>query len=67
MVEGAECDILCKVWRGVWDRRSEDVVVLAMKELERSRGKTLQSSEWAQEDRLWKFRDRIYVPVIPEL
>jgi hypothetical protein len=67
MVEGAEHDILCEVWRGVQDGRSEDAVVLAMKELERLRGKTLQSSEWAQEDGLWKFCDRIYVPLIPEL
>jgi hypothetical protein len=38
-----------------------------MKELDRSRGKTLQSLEWAQEDGLWKFRDRIYIPLIPDL
>jgi hypothetical protein len=58
-VEGAECDILCKVRRGVQDGRSEDAVVLAMKELERSRGKMLRSSEWAQGDGLWKFCDHL--------
>jgi hypothetical protein len=39
----------------------------AMKELDRSKGKTVQSSEWSQENGLWRFRDRIYVPMIPNL
>jgi hypothetical protein len=42
-------------------------VVLAMKELDRVKGKLLRSSEWVKEEGLWKFCDRIYVPMVPEL
>jgi hypothetical protein len=41
--------------------------MLAMKELDRSKERTVQSLEWAQENGLWKFCDRIYVPLIPDL
>ena len=44
-MEGVEQDMLCKVRKGVWDGRSEDLVVKAMKELEKSKGKVLRSSE----------------------
>jgi hypothetical protein len=46
---------------------SKDAVMLAMKELDRAKGRSLRSSEWIKEEGLWKFRDRIYVPMIPEL
>jgi hypothetical protein len=39
----------------------------AMKELDRSKGKTVQSLEWSQENGLRRFRDRIYVPMILNL
>jgi hypothetical protein len=42
-------------------------VVLVMKELEKVKGKTLRSSEWARQDGLWKFHDRLYVPAVPNL
>ena len=67
MVEGSERDILREVWKGIQDGKSEDAVVLAMKELERLRGKSLRSLEWVQEEGLWRFRDQIYVPMVPEL
>jgi hypothetical protein len=67
MVEGAERDILREVRKGLRDRRSEDAVVLAMRDLEKSKNKTLRSSEWTKEDGLWRFCDRIYVPMIPDL
>jgi hypothetical protein len=38
-----------------------------MKELEKARGKSLRSSEWVKEEGLWRFCDRIYVPMVPEL
>ena len=40
-----------------------------MKELEKSKGKVLQSSEYAEQDGLWRFCDqiRVYVPMIPDL
>jgi hypothetical protein len=41
--------------------------MLAMKELERSKGRTVQSSEWSQEEGLWRFQDCVYVPMIPDL
>jgi hypothetical protein len=40
-IEGAEYDILREVQRGVQDGKSEDAVMLAMKELERSKGRTV--------------------------
>lgn len=64
---GAERDILWEIRKGVQDGRGEDAVVLAMKEFDESKGKTLRSSEWAKEDGLWRFCDRIYVPLIPDL
>jgi hypothetical protein len=39
----------------------------AMKELDRSKGKMVQSSEWSQENGLWRFHDHIYVPMILNL
>jgi hypothetical protein len=56
-VEGAERDILREVRSGVKDRKGEDSVMLAMKELEKAKGKALRSSEWVKEDGLWRFRD----------
>jgi hypothetical protein len=39
----------------------------AMKELDRLKGKTVQSSEWSQENGPWRFRDCIYVLMILNL
>jgi hypothetical protein len=47
-MEGTEWDILWEIRRGVWDGRRNDAVVLAMKELDRTKGKTLQSLEWSE-------------------
>ena len=66
-IEGAECDILWEIHQGVKDSSSEDLVVLAIKELERLKGKSLQSSEWALENGLCRFHDCIYVPMVPDL
>jgi hypothetical protein len=66
-VEGAEKDILREVRKGVRDGKNEDAVMLAMKELEKSKGGTVRSSEWIKEDGLWRFHDCIYVPMIPDL
>jgi hypothetical protein len=38
-VEGSERDILKEVRKGIRDGKSEDAVVLAMKELEKAKGK----------------------------
>jgi hypothetical protein len=38
-----------------------------MKELDEAKGKTLRSSEWSKEEGLWRFHDRIYVPLITDL
>ena len=53
MMGGVEQDMLHEVHKGVQDGRSEDLVVKAMKELEKLKGKVLQSSEWAEQDGLW--------------
>jgi Integrase zinc binding domain/RNase H-like domain found in reverse transcriptase len=66
-VEGAERDILREIQKGVRGGKGEDAVVLAMKEFDESKGKMLRSSEWAKEDGLWRFHDRIYVPLIADL
>jgi hypothetical protein len=66
-MEGAERDILREVRKGVRDRKGEDAVMLAMKELDRLKGRTVRSSEWAQENRLWRFHDQIYVLMVPDL
>ena len=49
-MEGVEQDMLREVHKGVQDGKSKDLVVKAMKELEKSKGKVLQSSEWAEQD-----------------
>jgi hypothetical protein len=56
-VEGSEWDILKEVRKGIRDGKSEDAVVLAMKELEKAKGKSLRSSEWVEEEGLWRFCD----------
>ena len=66
-MEGVEWDMLHEVCMGVWDRKSEESVVKAMKELETLKDKILQSLEWAQQDRLWRFCNQIYVLLIPDL
>lgn len=66
-VEGAEQEILQDIWKGVKGGKGEDSVMLAMKELEKAKGKTLQTSEWWKEDGLWRFHDQLYVPADPEL
>jgi hypothetical protein len=56
-MEGVERDILREVRKGIRDRKGKDAVMLAMKELDRSKGRMVRSSEWAQENGLWRFRD----------
>ena len=41
MVEGAERDIVCEIWKGVRQGKHEDAVLVAMKELEKAKSKTL--------------------------
>lgn len=65
--EGHERDILRKIHQGIKDGKQEDSVMVALKELEKTWGKTLRSSEWMKEDGLWCFHDCIYVPLIPDL
>jgi tetrahydromethanopterin S-methyltransferase subunit H len=66
-IKGAEHDILREVQKGVRDKKSEDAVMLAMKELERSKGRMVRSLGWSQEEGLWRFWDCVYVPMIPDL
>ena len=42
-------------------------MVLAMKDIKKSRGKMLQSSEGEKEDVLWRFHDEVYALMIPDL
>ena len=56
-----------KIRKRVWQGKYEDAVSVAMKELEKSKGKMLRSSGWAQDEGVWRFCDSIYVPMIPDL
>jgi hypothetical protein len=66
-VEGAEQDILQEIRRGVQDGKGKDVVMLAMKEFDKVKGKALRSSEWSKVDGVWRFHEHIYVPLITDL
>jgi RNase H-like domain found in reverse transcriptase/Reverse transcriptase (RNA-dependent DNA polymerase)/Integrase zinc binding domain/Chromo (CHRromatin Organisation MOdifier) domain/Retroviral aspartyl protease len=66
-VEGAERGILREIRKGLKDGKGEDAVIVAMKGLDEAKGTTLRSSEWSKDDGLWRFRDRIYVPMIADL
>ena len=52
-IEGAEQNIFCKVHHGIQDGKNEDAVMLAMKDLETTKGKMPRSSEWTKEEGLW--------------
>ena len=66
-LEGEERDILRDIRKGNREGKQEDAVVKSAMELRRSKGKSIQASEWSQHDGLLCFRDRIYVPNDPEL
>jgi hypothetical protein len=43
------------------------MVVKVIMNLSASKGKSLRTDEWRKVDSLWYFRDKLYVPNIPDL
>ena len=61
-LEGEECDILWEIHNGNHTGRQQDAVAKAAEELWKSKGKSIQASEWSEHDGLLCFWDCIYVP-----
>jgi hypothetical protein len=57
MVNGTKRGILCAICRGLQEGKSEDAMVLVIRELEAAKEKTLHSSEWMKENNLLCFHD----------
>jgi hypothetical protein len=66
-VDGTKRGFLREIHCGLWEGKSEDAVVLVIRELEAAKGKMLCSLEWMKENDLWHFRDQIYILMIPKL
>jgi len=60
--EGEEHNILWDIRKGNCEGKQEDAVARSAMELQRSKGTSVQASEWSQHNRLLCFRDQIYVP-----
>jgi hypothetical protein len=65
--EGEERDILRDIRNVNRAGKQEDAVARAAGDLRKSKGKSVQVSEWLERDGLLCFRDCIYVPNDPEL
>ena len=65
--EGEERNILWDICKGNRKGKQEDAVANSALELQKSKGKSVQASEWSEHDELLCFRDQIYVPNDPEL
>src|SRR6267154_1194178 len=65
--EGEERDILRDIRNANRAGKQEDAVARAAGDLQKSKEKSVQASEWSEHNGLLCFRDRIYVPNDPEL
>jgi hypothetical protein len=65
--KGEEQDILKDIWNANCAGKQSDAVAQAAGDLRKSRGKSVQASEWSECDGLHCFWDHIYVPNDPEL
>src|SRR6202040_449426 len=61
-IEGEEWDILQKIREENRVGFQEDAVVKAVVELQKTRGKSVRTSEWSTRDGLLYFQDQVYVP-----
>ena len=61
-VAGEEKDILKEIRCGMDVEDQEEVVVKAVKELEKSLARSVRTSKWSMENGLLYYRGKIYVP-----
>ena len=64
---GEEHGIVCKIREAFDEEVVEDEVAIAVRKLRESGGKSLVSSEWAENHGLLMFRGKIYVPDVKDL
>jgi len=61
-LEGPEKDILREIRRENQKGNQEEPVAKAARELRQTLDKTVRSAEWSEDDRILRFRGKIYVP-----
>jgi len=61
-LEGLEQDMLREIRQGNQRGEQEEPVAKAARELQQASSKTVCSAEWSEEDRVLRFRGKIYVP-----
>jgi hypothetical protein len=66
-LEGEERDILRDIRKGNREGHQEDAVAVAAQELRKSKGKSVRSAEWSEDNGLLQFRGKIYVPNDPDI
>jgi hypothetical protein len=66
-ISGPEREFLTAIRQGNKDGEQEESVVKAVKELRKSKGRSLRSGEWSEEGGLVLYRGKIYVPTDPDL
>ena len=64
---GEECGIVHEIREAFDEEVVEDEVAVAVRKLRESGGKSLVSSEWAENNGLLMFRGKIYVPDVKDL
>jgi len=60
--EGPEKDILREIHQGNQKGDQEELVAKTARELRQALGKTVCSAEWSEDDRVLRFRGKIYIP-----
>jgi len=61
-MEGPEKNILKEIRQGNQRGDQEEPVAKAARELQQATSKMIRSAEWSEEERLLRFRGKIYVP-----
>jgi len=61
-LEGLEQDILREIHQGNQKGDQEEPIAKIARELWQASSKTVRSAEWSEDDRVLRFRGKIYVP-----
>jgi len=61
-LEGPERDMLREIRQGNQKGNQEEPVAKAARELRQTSSKMVRSAEWSEDDRVLRFRGKIYVP-----